>query len=58
MLKFQTLGEAKAVLKILVEDKNVVVNQSNEIHTLDKLLEKVEAKEIAAKQKLLNGGKI
>lgn len=43
LLKVQNMDEVKVVLKIVVEEKNASINQSNEIHTLKKLLEEADA---------------
>lgn len=38
---------------MVVEEQNVIVNQSNKIQTLKKLVEEAKAKKIAAKQKAI-----
>lgn len=43
MLKVETLDDAQVVLKSMIKEQNVSVNQSNEIKNLKKLLDEVEA---------------
>lgn len=43
MLKVKTLDEAKVVLKFVIEEQNISVNQNNEIKNHKNLLEEEEA---------------